>query len=317
LVTGCSGYLATNLMEALKPVDCQIFGVSRSDVQPVGFENAAARGEFSKGDLGDAGFWERSLKGIDIVFHFAAQTSVYKANQDPVADNKANVAPMLAMLDVCRRKKWCPTIVFAGAATQVGVPERWPVNESVPDKPVTVYDVHKIFAENYLKYYSVDGTVKGVTLRLANVYGPGPRSSSADRGILNMMVRRALEGEPLTVYGEGQYIRDYVFVDDVVSAFLHAAASIERTSGQHYFIGGGQGRTISEAIRAVGAAVEKKTGQKVKVETVPVPDSLSPIEFRNFIADTSRFRDATGWSAKMSFAEGINQTINHWVKEKV
>jgi nucleoside-diphosphate-sugar epimerase len=225
--------------------------------------------------------------------------------------------PMLNLLTTCEARGFKPFIVFTGAATQVGLTKEVPVNESVTDQPVTVYDLHKLFAENYLKYYTRQNVANGVTLRLANVYGPGPKSSSADRGILNLMVRRALDGQPLTVYGDGAPIRDYIFIDDVVSALLHAASQPENCSGKHFFIGSGEGRSISDAVRTVARIVSNKTKSAVAVENVKIPPNQSPIEARNFVADTTGFRQASNWRPLVSFEDGVLRTVEYWMKERV
>lgn len=308
LLTGGGGYLAGGLIDLLKDVDCHITRLGRSagKFAPVA---GLARMEDTVGDVRERAVWERTLDRVDIVFHFAAQTSVYVANQDARADLEANVVPMLHLLEVCRQKPIQPTILFSGTVTEAGIPSRLPVDESHPDHPVTVYDIHKLMAENYLKYYVAQGFVRGASLRLANVYGPGPKSSSADRGVLNMTILRALAGEPITVYGRGEQLRDYVYVADVARAFALAAAAIERTNGLHFVIGSGEGHTIAEAMATVSKVVAMKTGTEAPLVQVDPPQAQSPIEARNFVADSRLFARLTGWRARYSLAEGIDKTI--------
>jgi len=313
LVTGGSGFLATNLVEALKDTKCFIRRLSRGARFPV--HAGAARIEDMKADIAEEATWERALDGIDIVFHFAAQTGVSTANEDPVADFGANVLPMLRMLEACRKKNLHPVVLFSGTVTEAGITDRIPVDENIPDNPVTVYDLHKMMAENYLKYYVRKGMVRGAVLRLANVYGPGPRSSGANRGVLNGMIEKALEGRTLTIYGQGDYVRDYIYVRDVVGAFLAAGASIDRLNGRHYVIGSGTGHTIAETVRMIASRVERISGFPVAVMHVDLPDGMSPIERRNFVADTTHFSSRTGWMAGTSLAEGIDLTIDYFVRE--
>jgi nucleoside-diphosphate-sugar epimerase len=172
-----------------------------------------------------------------------------------------------------------------------------------------MYDLHKQVAEQYLRWYAEQGIVRGVTLRLANVYGPGPRSSRSDRGILNQMIRRALAGEPLTVYGTGEQVRDYVYVEDAARAFLAAARNGESLTGGCFVIGSGRGHTIDEAMRMIAMRCAARTGIEVPVRHVEPPGALSPIEQRHFVADTRRFCAATGWHARCTLAEGIDLTM--------
>lgn len=311
LVTGGSGYLASNLVEALKDTKCYIRRLSRygSQSTPV---SGAARVEDMTGDITDRMTWERALEDMDIVFHFAAQTSVSAANEDPAADLACNVLPMLHMLETCRKKDMHPAVLFAGTVTEAGITPLLPVDETHPDNPVTVYDLHKLMAENYLKYYARHGTVQGAVLRLANVYGPGPASRGADRGILNGMIRKALSGETLTIYGQGNYVRDYVYVRDVIDAFLTAGTEMDRLNGRHFVIGSGKGHTVAESVNMVAKYAEEKCGRHIPVVHVGPPVALSPIEERNFIADTRNFSSATGWTARTSLAEGLCITIDYF-----
>ncbi|MDD5065983.1 MAG: NAD-dependent epimerase/dehydratase family protein [bacterium] len=308
LITGGTGYLANSLTALLKNINCTII---RMDLNPAGhlLQEVAARIIDVQGDVGKEGTWVKILDQIDIVFHFAAQTSVYRANGNPVDDFNINVLPMLYCLETCRKKGIKPVILFSGTATEIGMPVHLPVDERHADRPITVYDLHKLMSENYLKYYISQDMVKGTILRLANVYGPGPRSSSADRGVLNAMIRKALKGEEITVYGQGEYIRDYIYVSDVAAAFLLAGSHIHDVNGRHFVIGSGQGHTLSETFHLIADRAALVTGRKVKVVSVEEPATLSPIERRSFIADSGTFTELTGWEAEYSLTEGIDATI--------
>ena len=308
LISGGNGYLATNLIGMLREVDCTIIRLVR-DRKEDSLTNEGERLIDVTGDVQLRSTWERALVDVDVVYHLAAQTSVYKANQEPSADLKANVLPMLHLLETCRDRGLRPVVLFSGTTTQAGIPTRLTVDETHPDNPVTIYDLHKLMAENFLKYYANQEIVLGASLRLTNVYGPGPKSSSADRGVLNTMIHRALQGEALTVYGHGDYLRDYVYVKDVARAFLMAGANIDRANGQHFVIGSGQGNTIAEAFNLVADRVAMRTGLRVQVKHVQPPDRQSSIESRNFVADSKLFTQATGWRPNYSLPEGIDRTI--------
>jgi nucleoside-diphosphate-sugar epimerase len=127
-----------------------------------------------------------------------------------------------------------------------------------------------------------------------------------------MMVRRALKGEELTIYGDGKFVRDYVYVEDVASAFLSVASKIDKTNGRHFVIGRGDAHTIADAVNLVAQCVKHKTGKSVRVTYIDPPANLSPIEKRNFIANTNQFTNATGWQANISLKQGIDLTIDYY-----
>jgi nucleoside-diphosphate-sugar epimerase len=291
LVTGGTGYIGTRLVASLRAAGDDVTVLRRSN-----------------GQLPDLDGWTRALDGIDAVVHLAAQTSAYVSDRDPVADAQANVLPVLALLEACARGA-TRTVVLAGTATVFGLPAQVPVADDAVARPVTVYDLHKRLAEQYLDLYARMRAIRGAALRLCNVYGPGP-AGSPDRGIINMMVKRATDGKALTVYGTGELVRDYVYIDDVVEAFRLAIDHAGTLAGGAYLIGSGVGTRIVDAMQLVAQTAAIKLGKAPDVTHVPEPDDQSPIEKRNFIADTTAFRTKTGWRAQVAFPDGIARTFD-------
>jgi len=309
LITGSSGFLASGLINQMREINCQIRCVTRAPTPPAAMHGGRAAFEHLAGDYRERTFWKKILPDVNFVFHFAAQTSVYQADQHPAEDWEGNVLPMLRLLETCREHGWRPGICFAGSVTQCGMPATLPVNEAHPDRPVTVYDWHKLLAESYLEHYVRMGWARGTTLRLANVYGPGPASGRADRGILNQMMRRALRGEPLTVHGNGSQLRDYIFIEDAIEAFLAAAIHLDKVNGEHFVLGSGEGNTLAQTFQLVSERAAWLTGREPPVVSIEPPEGLSRIEERNFVADSSRFRSVTGWTPRAGLREGIDLTL--------
>ncbi len=316
IVTGGAGYLAWNLVSLFKKVSCSIYRLDRSGADFPPFEGLPVVSDII-GDMTAPGIWEDYIKNTDLIFHFAAQTSIHQSAVEPLLDLHVNVVPILHLINSARRHGKAPFVLFSGTVTETGLTDALPVDESFPDHPVTIYDIHKLTAEKYLEYFSLEGIISATVLRLANVYGPGPRSSSADRGVLNGMIRKALNGEHLTIYGEGEYIRDYIYVEDVAKAFIAAAINKDRVNGKHFVIGSGRGTEFRTAVHLVAQRVEKKTGIKASVLHIDPPKPLLPIDTRNFIANTARFQEATGWKPLVSLAEGIDKTIDSFLDERV
>ncbi len=312
LVTGSSGYLATNLVSMLRHVKCTIIRLSRHTVQYPPIEGKAQILNV-KGDIREPDIWEATLDKTDIVFHFSAQTSVYIAEQNPKADIENNVLPLIHLLETCKKNRLHPNVFFSGTVTQVGIPLNLPVSESHPDNPITIYDLHKLMAEKYLVHYINNNIIQGAALRLANVYGPGPKSSSSERGVLNTMIKKALYGENLTIYGDGNYIRDYIYIEDAVRAFIYAAACIEQTNGKYFVIGSGEKCTIHDAFHLISQRILNRINRHVPVIHIDMPTSLSSIETRNFVADMKGFHLATNWSPKYHLSEGIDRTIDFYL----
>ena len=223
---------------------------------------------------------------------------------------------MQLLLEAARKSKSSPYVVFAGTATQCGLKKTLPITESVKDEPSTVYDFHKLLAENYLKYYTCKDLIKGTSLRLCNVYGPGPKTRSKDRGILNLMIKKALDGENLTIYGNGNFQRDYIFMDDVVNAFLACPCYPSKTNGRHFILGSGKGYSINKAINKVAQMIERHKGLRVKVVNIKTPENLLSIEHRNEVANNSGISKATGWLPSIKLEEGIIRTVKSFTNDK-
>jgi len=313
LITGSSGFIAWNLIKTLSDFDCKIFCLSRGIIKNVK-EKTNATIVYINNSYEDLESFEKLLKDIDIVFHLASQTSVYEAEKDPIADYRANVLPMQLLLEGCRKNSKETIIFFTGTSTQCGIPQKIPVDENVKDNPITTYDFHKLQAERWLKFYVKQGWIKGTTFRLTNVYGPGPKSSSADRGILNLMIKRALQGESLTVYGSGKYIRDYIFVYDLISVLLLSPMKINEINGKHYILGSGIGTSIYDAISLVARQVSNLIGEEIKVLKTNPPTNMAEIEFRNFVADTNSLSKLGLINQHHNIDQGIDRTIKFYNK---
>ncbi len=311
LITGGAGYLAFSLLNLLKDQTASILRLDRpgADFFPMVGKADIRNVEV---DIRDSNVWKNLLPNVDVIFHLAAQTSSAQSDADPTEDRGINVDPVVSLIETCQQMQVVPAVVFAGTATECGLTDVLPVNEAVPDHPITMYDRHKLVAENELKKADAAGVLKAATLRLANLYGPGPRSSRADRGILNLMVRRALSGESVTVYGTGAYVRDYLFVEDAARAFVVAAECIESTHGQHFLVGSEEGTTIREAFELVAKRVTLRNNLQVDVQLVEPPSPLPAIETRNFVADTTRFKQRTDWCSSVDLKTGIDRTIEFY-----
>lgn len=315
LVTGGLGYIGSALVRVLNKISCKIMIITQPNSSIVNFGSSYADISVIEEDIRQKGIWNKVLNQVDIVFHLAGQTSSKAADDDPIMDINTNLLPVVNMVTACKEKNLSPKIIFSGTVTQVGFTDKYPISEAMRDLPVTVYDINKLAAEKYLQFYSNNMGRDAVTLRLANVYGPGLSSSSADRGVLNLMIKKALAGELLTVYGDGSFIRDYIYIEDVIEAFLIAGAYVESISGNYYLIGSGIAHSIKQTVEIVRDKVSQKVHRSIDIKFIPPPRNMSKIEYRHFVADTTRFNSATNWQARTSLSEGITKTIEYFINQ--
>ncbi len=308
LITGASGYIGTHITNKLLYTGCKIKCFTRKEV-----DNKLDGVQYIFGDYDDHSIWSKHLNNVDIIFHLAAQTSLYTAEKFQEEDYMSNVYPLKIILDKLQHINKKPFIVFAGTATQCGLTKSLPVNETFIDNPSTIYDFHKLLAENYLKFHINRNNVNGVSLRLCNVYGPGPKSSSHDRGVMNIMIKKALKNEDLTIYGSGEYFRDYIYINDAVNAFLLSPINPSNINGLHMLLGSGEGFTIKEAINLVATNINKKYNKTSLVKNIDPPENILETEFRNFVSDNTLIKKSLGWHPQIKFEEGIILTAESFL----
>jgi len=218
---------------------------------------------------------------------------------------------LIHLATAARAARRRPRVVYASTATVHGLTERLPVDEDAETSPITVYDLHKLCAERHLELASSQGLLDGVSLRLSNVYGPSPGSRSADgRGVLNTVTARAMRGADLCLYGDGAYLRDYVYIADVVRAFVTAGVQ-PGVSGRSLNVGSGTGITVRDAFHLVTERAERVSGRRSVVRCAPWPDHADPIDRRHFTANIDRMDMVCGWRPAVGLADGIDHLIDH------
>jgi nucleoside-diphosphate-sugar epimerase len=237
---------------------------------------------------------------------------VHNSKENVVNDLTTNVIGLIHVLNALRNNGNKPFVILAGTATEVGYSdERKPLNEECCSDPVTFYDISKLTAERYLLQYVREGWIDGCALRLCNVYGGTRHGQNSDRGIIDKIFQRALKGESVNIYGSGDYVRDYIHLDDVVAAFWLAWENRDQVTGQFFNLGTGVGTALTEAFHLVSQLAEEVSGKKVTVSSIEPPAGLSQMEYRSFVADNRKFVEATNWSPRYSLESGIRYSYSN------
>jgi UDP-glucose 4-epimerase len=301
-VTGSRGQIGTRLCAALDQEGHTLTRFARTA------STDDAGHEYTGWDMSTHGIDAGRLQTPDAVVHLAAQTSAYVARQDVQQDLAVNVAGFIRLLDAAREVGNRPHVILLGAATEVGLNTDVVICDEDPDYPLTFYDVGKVAQRMYLQQYHRERWVDGTSIRIPNVYG-GMQEGNSDRGFLNRSVRQAILGESLTFYNDGDYVRDYLHVDDVVSAVIAAIDSREAVSGETFLVGTGSGTSIRDMLTEVANQVGKYTGAISPIFEVAPPAELYVLERRNVIVDSSRFTNQTGWTPRVALSQGISGLV--------
>ena len=261
---------------------------------------------FIQGDIRD---WElvKSLVGdADIIFSLAGQVSYVDSNTDPLLDLDINCKGHLQVLEACRQTKSRARLVFSSSRFVYGRIEYNPVDESHPFNCLSIYGIHKLAGEKYYRFYHEAYGLETVSVRIANPYGPRQQMKHSKYGILNWFIRLALEGKPLTIFGDGLQRRDYIFNEDLAEAAVFLALT-PGVAGQVYNLGSGTGTPFIEMAQLVAEAVPG-----TEVHQVEWPTDRYFVETGDYIGDISKITNVSPWQPKTSIREGIARTVDFY-----
>ena len=244
-------------------------------------------------------------RGFDLVNHHAAQIDVRVSVDRPRHDASVNVDGLLNVLEAAREHGTERVVFISSGGVVYGETDRLPITEDVPKRPLSPYGVTKLTGEHYLHYYREVHGLEAVSLRYSNVYGPR-QDPHGEAGVVAIFARNLLDGTPLTIFGDGEQTRDYVFVGDVARANLLASEMELPDAGDPddvaYNVGTGREVSVNELARTLMEA----TGREVAMNREPA----RPGELRRNALDPGRLRDR-GWSPSTELAEGLRRTVDH------
>lgn len=306
LVTGGLGFIGSNLVHRLHAlgatvmvVDALIPGHGGSRANLDGLGNAV---EVIVGDLRDRVLMENLVATQQVIFNLAGQISHEDSMRDPFTDLEHNTRAPLTLLEACRTANPDVRVVFTGTRQQYGRPQYVPVDERHPMQPVDVNGVNKWAGEYYhLLYHEVYG-MRTCSLRLTNCYGPRQVTDRHTQGAFPFFIGRALAGQPITLYDEGQFKRDINFVDDVVEALVLAGEN-DAAIGEAFNLGSPP-VTLREFVETLGDVVGG-----VDVHYIPYPPQRRAIEIGDTYCEYGKISRTLNWLPRTSLRDGLQKSI--------
>lgn len=310
LVTGGLGFIGSNLVKRLIAHKAKVTVVD--SLLPLYGGNAFNLSGYESlininiSDVRDSHAMAYLIQGKDYLFNLAGQTSHLDSMTDPMTDLDINAAAQLSILEACRQHNLGVKIVFASTRQLYGKPEYLPVDESHPIKPVDVNGINKLAGEWYHILYNNVYGIKACALRLTNTYGPGMRVKDARQTFLGIWLRRVIEGQPIAVFGDGQQLRDFNYVDDVVDALLLAAAS-QQAEGQVFNLGSEEVVNLKHV-----AELMTRLQQGASYEIIPFPPERKAIDIGDYYSDFKKIQQMLGWSPKVDLQQGLASSLNYY-----
>ena len=299
VVTGGAGFIGSHLVDALLAEGHMVCVVD--DLSTGRTQNLDPRAELLRGDVADPGMMRAAMAGADGCFHLAAVASVVRANEDWLGTHRSNLTGTIAVLDAARAAGRVP-VVYASSAAIYGEQRAEPVAEEAPACPRTAYGADKFGSELHGRVaFGVHG-VPTTGLRFFNVYGPRQDPSSPYSGVVSVFAARMATGQPITIHGDGEQVRDFVYVADVVRMLRAGMARLARQPDASVFnVCTGRPTSVLALARAIGAA----TGRVPRIGF----DGPRLGDVRYSLGNPDRARAALGVAADTVLADGLARTL--------
>jgi CDP-paratose 2-epimerase len=335
LVTGGAGFVGSNLVDRLAAEGRRVRildNLSRPGVEKNAEWLRQRHGEtieLLQADVRDTKAVTEALRDVGTVFHFAAQVAVTTSLDDPREDFRTNLEATFELLEAIRRQRKPPRLFFTstnkvyGALPDVEMQElgrgatryapvvdeirRHGISEARPLDFHSPYGCSKGGADQYVLDFSRTFDLQTVVFRMSCIYGPR-QFGTEDQGWVAHFLLRALAGEPITLYGDGRQVRDILFVEDLVEAFLRAESQLPAIGGQAFNVGGGPANTIS--LLELLDVVAELTGTRPEVEHAPWRTG----DQRYYVSDTRRLQRLTGWQPRVGVRQGVRRLLQ-WLRQ--
>ncbi|WP_218937565.1 GDP-mannose 4,6-dehydratase [Antarcticibacterium flavum] len=332
LITGGAGFIGTNLAERLLGEGKRVMVYDSLFRDGVEQNLKWLQQEFGDkliiqiADINEKRLLEESVKYASQIFHFSSQVAVTTSLTNPTLDFKVNLEGTFNLLEAIRKTDHQPPLIFTSTNKVYGnlndvemIPNETryhPTDKDIEqngiaeDRPLdfhSPYGCSKGAADQYILDYSRSYGLKTTVFRMSCIYGPH-QFGTEDQGWVAHFLISALEDKPLVIYGNGKQVRDILFVEDLVDAFIAAGENIEKLSGEVFNIGGGPGNTVS--LLEILDIIKEQTGKEMDIsfEEWRTGDQLY------YVSNTSKFQQATGWKPKHTVEKGI-QLLQEWLEE--
>ena len=310
LITGGLGFIGSNLAHRLVALGAEVL-ILDSLIPEYGgnvfnIHGLEDRLRVNIADMRDEHGLRYLVQGQDVIFNLAGQVSHTDSMIDPYTDLEINARSQLSLLEACRHGNPAAKVVFASTRQIYGRPEYLPVDERHPLQPADVNGINKLAGEWYhIVYHQVYG-LRTVSLRLTNTYGPRMRIRDARQTFIGWWFRQLLEGQTLSIFGDGLQVRDFNYIDDVIEALLMVAFH-EAADGQIYNMGSDDPINLLNLARLM---IEVNGGGQFDLR--PFPDERKRIDIGDYYGDYRRIRSKLGWRPLVGLRDGLTRTVDYF-----
>ncbi len=303
LVTGGAGFIGSNIVDDLINRGHSVVVVD--NLLTGSKDNLNPKAKFYEVDIRDYDLLERVFNEnpIDYVIHTAAQISVSLSVRKPIFDEDINIKGILNLLELSVAHKIKKFVFSSSGGVMYGDTNLFPTPETVCPNPISPYGIAKLASEKYLQFYNLEKGLNYTILRYGNVFGPR-QNPDGEAGVIAIFIKKMLNHNSVTINGDGKYIRDYVYVKDVVKANILA---LDYGDNDFFNIGTSIGKDVNDVFKVIK--------DNIDYNLEPNHGPARPGDLRKSILDASKAKKILGWTPEYSFNEAIKETIAFF-KEK-
>ncbi len=315
LVTGGLGFIGSSLVLALVQRGVKVTILDNLSLTQGGnlfnIKSVEKNIQINYSDIRDASSINQIVQDKDFVFHLARQTDHIISQTDPFPDIDINIKGTAILLEAC--KKYNPKIrlINVGTRGQYGTAVTLPVSEDAPTNPKGIYELTNLAAEKMVKIYHDNFGIRSVMLRLTNIYGSRSQMKTNHYGVVNWFIRQAIDGEKISVFGDGLLRRDFLYIDDTIDAMVRCAMT-HSCYGEVINIGHDKPDTFLQLVQTI----VRIAGKKASYQFTPFSKERKAQEPGDFASDITKIKKLTGWRPTTSLAAGIRKTIVYYRKYK-
>ncbi len=306
LVAGADGFLGFNCVRSLQRAGARVSITTRRATPRIG----AVEGSIFRGDLRDPAFAQSAVAGQELVIDLMGSAGPVESNRDPRNSLDQDCVSHLTLFQACAESAHTPRVIFASSRLVYGKPLYLPVDEEHPLNPESIYAVHKITVEHYLRVLRNQRGLDFSIFRISNPYGRYQENNGKAYGVINHFLRLAARGEAIQIYGDGRQQRDYIHVDDVSAAFLLAGMN-PACEGHVFNIGGTGGISLADAARFICGLANSE------LRFVPWPDEYRAVETGDYITDIRKLASFIHVTPPISWEQGLASSFDYYRQEAI
>jgi UDP-glucose 4-epimerase len=288
------------MVEALLGRGYSVTVFEKEKVDTANIAHVMSEIQLIQGDFSNRKNVEEVIGDHEYIVHLIGTTLPQTSTEHPVYDVESNVIPTLNLLDATKRSRVKRLVFASSGGTIYGIPKSLPISEDHPKNPVSAYGISKLMIEKYLQLYAYHHAIDVVCLRVSNPYGER-QSHRTTQGAVAVFVWKALNGEPITIWGDGRVIRDFIYISDVVDMFVRSL-ELDNRGIRVFNVGSGMGTSLNDLLQII----ERVIGIKLVLNYTKGRKVDIPVN----VLDVSRAKKVFGWKPITTMKDGIARVVD-------